>query len=125
MRALQLGDPKIVIVKNSLDSLLAVDERRHDTIVHLAKTIPVRDLRNQVNHGGSFYHGSDGAVVNILVYTDDLDYFSRTFLEKSCGKDKVSEQEIDNLWESILQLDPDLNENFTRQFKHVKNMVNI
>ena len=37
----------------------------------------------------------------------------------------ATEQEIDNLWESILQLDPDLNKNTTRQFKHIKNMVNI
>ena len=29
-------------VKNSVDSLLAVDERRHDTIVHLAKAISVK-----------------------------------------------------------------------------------
>ncbi|GES96453.1 hypothetical protein GLOIN_2v1782174 [Rhizophagus clarus] len=75
IRALQFGDPKIVIdlrelnlcrpekynvfweycqkfldgaVKNSVDSLLAVDERRYDTIVHLAKAISVKDLRNQV-----------------------------------------------------------------------------
>ncbi|PKY62938.1 hypothetical protein RhiirA4_490414, partial [Rhizophagus irregularis] len=73
--ALQFGDPKIVIdlrelnlgqpekynvfweycqkfldgaVKNSVDSLLAIDERHHDTIVHLAKAISVKDLRNQV-----------------------------------------------------------------------------
>jgi hypothetical protein len=37
----------------------------------------------------------------------------------------ATEQEIDNLWESILQLDPDLNKDITKQFKHVKNMVNI
>jgi hypothetical protein len=37
----------------------------------------------------------------------------------------ATEQEIDNLWESILQLDPNLNKDTTRQFKHVKNMVNI
>jgi hypothetical protein len=37
----------------------------------------------------------------------------------------ATEQEIDNLWESILQLDPDLNKDTTRQFKHVKNMVKI
>jgi hypothetical protein len=35
-------------VRNSVDSLLAVDERCHDTIVHLAKAISVKDLHNQV-----------------------------------------------------------------------------
>ncbi|PKY62867.1 hypothetical protein RhiirA4_490182 [Rhizophagus irregularis] len=35
----------------------------------------------------------------------------------------ATEQEIDNLWKSILQLDPDLNKDTTRQFKHVKNMT--
>jgi hypothetical protein len=35
-------------VKNSVDSLLAVDERHHDTIVHLAKAISVKDLHIQV-----------------------------------------------------------------------------
>ena len=37
----------------------------------------------------------------------------------------VTEQEIDNLWELILQLDSNLNKDTTRQFKHIKNMVNI
>ena len=75
VRALHLGDPTIVIdlhelnlgwpekynvfweycqnfldgaVKNSVDSLLAVDEWHHDTVVHLAKAISVKDLHIQV-----------------------------------------------------------------------------
>ena len=61
MRELNLGQPEKYnvfweycqkfldgAVKNSVDSLLAVDERRHDTIVHLAKAISVKNLHNQV-----------------------------------------------------------------------------
>jgi hypothetical protein len=35
-------------IRNSVDSLLAIDEQCHDTIVHLAKAISVKDLCNQV-----------------------------------------------------------------------------
>ncbi|CAB5381895.1 unnamed protein product [Rhizophagus irregularis] len=49
-----------------------------------------------------------------------------TIFQRQSLKDKTfdtaTKQKIDNLWELILQLDPDLNKDTTRQFKHIKNM---
>lgn len=41
-------EAKKFLENTTQDSVVAIDERRHDPIVHLARAISVKDLRNQI-----------------------------------------------------------------------------